>query len=120
MEMEKGSASASGTVAMEISAAASAERAEPEESARQQAAFRDHRALIVIGEISTGLHLDAAKEQIAQGKRRGRWGQREARFGEEARRRETLKELTRPLQKIISVSIHFLFVHLLIYLFFLK
>lgn len=76
MEIEKGSASASGTVAMEISAAASAERAEPEESARQQAAFRDHRALIVIGEIPTGLRLDAAKEQIAQGKRRGRRGQR--------------------------------------------
>lgn len=83
MEIEKGSASTSGAVAMEISAAASAERAEPEESAWQRAAFRDHRALIVIGEISTGLHLDAAKEQIAQGKRRGRRGQRERRSGGE-------------------------------------
>lgn len=83
MEIEKGSASASGAVAMEILAAASAERAEPEESARHRAAFRDHRALIVIGEISTGLHLDAAKEQIAQGKGQGRRGQREGRPGEE-------------------------------------
>lgn len=64
MEMEKGSASAGGggTVAMEIS-----ERAEPEESVRQRAASRDHRLLIVIGEIATELHLDAAKQQIAQG-----------------------------------------------------
>lgn len=62
--MEKGSASAGGggTVAMEIS-----ERAEPEESVRQRAASRDHRSLIVIGEIATELHLDAAKQQIAQG-----------------------------------------------------
>lgn len=64
MEMEKGSASAGcgGTVAMEIS-----ERTEPEESVRQRAASRDHRSLIVIGEITTGLRLDAAKQQIAQG-----------------------------------------------------
>lgn len=64
MEMETGSASAGcgGTVAMEIS-----ERAEPGESLRQRAASRDHRSLIVIGEITTELRLDAAKQQIALG-----------------------------------------------------
>lgn len=64
MEMEKGSASAGcgGTVAMEIS-----KQVDPDESIRQQAASRDHRSLIVIGEIATELHLDAAKQQIAQG-----------------------------------------------------
>ncbi|KAM9366888.1 microtubule-associated protein 1A [Symphorus nematophorus] len=79
MEMEKGSASTSGTVTMEIptAAAASAERAEPEESAQHHgqhhagAAFqhRNYRMLIVIGEISTSHHLDAARNQITQGLR---------------------------------------------------
>ncbi|XP_053199382.1 microtubule-associated protein 1A [Scomber japonicus] len=78
MEMEEGSASTSGTVTMEIptAAAASAERAEPEEPVqhhgqqhRTGASFqhRNYRMLIVIGEISTSHHLDAAKEQITQG-----------------------------------------------------
>lgn len=113
MEIEKGSASASGTVAMEIAAAASEERAEPVESAQQRVAFRDHRTLIVIGEISTELHLDAAKEQIAQGKSRGRGGQREGRPGEEGDAEGTDQNI----QKIFSVSIHFLIVHLLIFFF---
>ncbi|KAM4592633.1 microtubule-associated protein 1A [Odontesthes bonariensis] len=79
MEMEKSSASTSGTVTMEISSAAtaSAERAEPEESVqhhgqhRTGAAFqhRNYRMLIVIGEIPTGHHLEAAREQITQGLR---------------------------------------------------
>uniref|UniRef100_A0A3Q3X8M0 Uncharacterized protein n=1 Tax=Mola mola TaxID=94237 RepID=A0A3Q3X8M0_MOLML len=54
---------------MEISAGASAERAEPEDTVqRRRAAFpqRDYRILIVIGEIFTGHHLDAARKQIAQ------------------------------------------------------
>lgn len=75
MEMEKGSASTGGTVTMEISAAASLERAEPEESDQQHheqrgVAFQDgkYRMLIVIGEISTGHHLDAARGQITQGR----------------------------------------------------
>ncbi|XP_040899615.1 microtubule-associated protein 1A [Toxotes jaculatrix] len=76
MEMEKGSASTGGTVTMEIpiTAAASVEQAEPEESVQHHgqhhagAAFqhRNHRMLIVIGEISTSHHLDSAKEQITQ------------------------------------------------------
>ncbi|KAM6942959.1 microtubule-associated protein 1A [Xenentodon cancila] len=80
MEMEKSSAStASGAVTMEISTAAtaSAERAEPEECAQHHgqhgagAAFqhRKYRILIVIGEISTSHHLEAARQQIAQGLR---------------------------------------------------
>ncbi|XP_031179501.2 microtubule-associated protein 1A isoform X1 [Sander lucioperca] len=78
MEMEKGLASTSGTVTMEIpiAAAASVERAESEEcfqhhgqQRRAGAAFqhRNYRMLIVIGEISTSHHLDAAREQITQG-----------------------------------------------------
>lgn len=64
MEMEKGSISAgcSGTVTMEI-----LRQADTEESVRQQGASRDHRSLIVIGEITTELHLEAAKQQIAKG-----------------------------------------------------
>lgn len=64
MEMETGSASAGcgGAVAM-----ATWERAEPEESAGRLAASRDHRSLIVIGEIGSGLRLEAAKQHIAQG-----------------------------------------------------
>ncbi|XP_072236014.1 microtubule-associated protein 1A [Leuresthes tenuis] len=79
MEMEKSSASTSGTVTMEISSAAtaSAERAEPEESVQHHgqhctgAAFqhRNYRMLIVIGEIPTSHHLQAAREQITQGLR---------------------------------------------------
>ncbi|XP_061594602.1 microtubule-associated protein 1A [Cololabis saira] len=80
MEMEMSSAStASGTVTMEISAAAtaSAERPELEECAqhhgqrRAGAAFqhRKYRILIVIGEISSSHHLEAARQQITQGLR---------------------------------------------------
>ncbi|KAF7659658.1 hypothetical protein LDENG_00294250 [Lucifuga dentata] len=76
MEMEKGSASTSGTVTMEIPirAAASVERREPEEPVqrprhRAGATFqhRKHRMLIVIGEISTSHHLDSARKQITRG-----------------------------------------------------
>lgn len=76
MEMQEGSASAGGTVTMEISAGASAERAEPEDAVqRRGAAFpqRDYRILIVIGEIFSEQHLDAARKQIAQGERRRLW-----------------------------------------------
>uniref|UniRef100_A0A3Q1ES06 Microtubule-associated protein 1Aa n=1 Tax=Acanthochromis polyacanthus TaxID=80966 RepID=A0A3Q1ES06_9TELE len=68
MEMEKGSASAGGTVTMEIpiSAAACEQRAEPDEQHRQQ---RNYRMLIVIGELSTSHHLEAARKQISQGLR---------------------------------------------------
>ncbi|KAM7424670.1 hypothetical protein PAMA_000835 [Pampus argenteus] len=79
MEMEKGSASTSGSVTMEIpiTAAASVERAEPEEPVQHHgqpgagAAFqhRNHRMLIVIGDISSSHHLDAARKQITQGLR---------------------------------------------------
>ncbi|KAM8761928.1 microtubule-associated protein 1A [Acanthopagrus schlegelii] len=73
MEMEKGSASTGGTVTMEIPIAA-AERAEPEESVQHHGQHttgaasqnRNYRMLIVIGEISTGHHLDAARKQITQ------------------------------------------------------
>lgn len=85
MEMEKGSASTSGTVTMEIpiAAAASVERAEPEESVqhhgqhRAGAAFqhRNYRMLIVIGEISTSHHLEAARKQITQGKPKEEWSE---------------------------------------------
>lgn len=71
MEMEEGSASAGDTVTMEISAAAPVERAEPEEPVQQrdgQRPARNYRMLIVIGEISSGRHLDAARQQITQGK----------------------------------------------------
>lgn len=83
MEMDKGSASTSGTVTMEIpiAVAASAEPAEPEDpvqhhgqhhagAASQQ---RNYRMLIVIGEISTSYHLDAAKKQITHGKTAEEW-----------------------------------------------
>lgn len=72
METGERSAAADGTVTMEISAAAPAERADPEVSAQLQrgAAFPDrkHRILIVIGELSSRHHLDAVRNQIAQGK----------------------------------------------------
>lgn len=72
METGESSAAADGTVTMEISAAAPAERADPEVSAQPQrgAAFPDrkHRMLVVIGELSSRHHLDAVRNQIAQGK----------------------------------------------------
>ncbi|MEQ2279038.1 hypothetical protein AMECASPLE_005361 [Ameca splendens] len=74
MEMEESSASTGGTVTMEIFSAGpgSVERAEPEECvwhACDGAAFRrrNYRMLIVIGEISTDHHLEAAQKQIIQG-----------------------------------------------------
>nr|XP_033473313.1 microtubule-associated protein 1A isoform X1 [Epinephelus lanceolatus] len=79
MEMEKGSASTGGTVTMEIpaAAAASVERAEPEEwvqhhgqhGAGAAPQHRNYRMLIVIGEISSSHHLDTARKQITQGLR---------------------------------------------------
>lgn len=72
METGGSSAAADGTVTMEISAAAPAEPADTEVSAqlRRRAAFPDkkHRVLIVIGELSSRHHLDAARNQIARGK----------------------------------------------------
>lgn len=75
MEMEKGSASTSGTVTMEIPIAAAASVEQAEESVQHhgqhvEAAFqhRNYRMLIVIGEISTSHHLDIARKQIIQGK----------------------------------------------------
>lgn len=72
METGESSAAADGTVTMEISAAAPAERARTEASAQPQrgAAFPDtnYRMLIVIGELSSSHHLDAIRNQIAQGK----------------------------------------------------
>ncbi|XP_023148672.3 microtubule-associated protein 1A [Amphiprion ocellaris] len=49
-----------------ISAAACEQRAEPEEQHGQQ---RNYRMLIVIGEVSTSHHLEAARKQISQGLR---------------------------------------------------
>ncbi|CAF91582.1 unnamed protein product [Tetraodon nigroviridis] len=70
METGGSSAAADGTVTMEISAAAPAEPADTEVSAqlRRRAAFPDkkHRVLIVIGELSSRHHLDAARNQIAR------------------------------------------------------
>lgn len=72
METGESSAAADGTVTMEIPAAAPAERADTEVAAQLQrgAAFPDrkHRMLIVIGELSSRHQLDAARDQIAQGK----------------------------------------------------
>ncbi len=78
MEMEKGSASTSGTVTMEISIAAtsSVEQVQPEESVQHYGQHpagaaipqRNYRMLIVIGEISSSHHLDVARKQITQGK----------------------------------------------------
>lgn len=72
METGESSAAAGGTVTMEISAAAPAERADTEVSAQPQsgAAFpdRNYRMLIVIGELSSSHHLDAVRNQIQQGK----------------------------------------------------
>lgn len=91
MEMEKGSASTSGTVTMEIpiaaaAAAASVERAELEECVQHHGQHRTgaavtsqqtrkYRMLIVIGEISTSHHLDAARKQITQGEATEEGGQ---------------------------------------------
>ncbi|XP_071777246.2 microtubule-associated protein 1A [Centroberyx gerrardi] len=79
MEMEKGSASTSGTVTMEIpsAAAVSVERGEPEEPVQHPGQHRaaaplqhtNYRMLIVVGEISTSHHLQAARQQITQGLR---------------------------------------------------
>lgn len=76
METGESAAAADGTVAMEIAAAAPAERADTEE--QRGAAFpdRNYRMLIVIGELSSSHHLDAVRDQIAQGKTfKGGWGQ---------------------------------------------
>lgn len=75
MEMEKGSASTSGTVTMEIPIAA-VERAEPEEAVQHRGQHqtgaaiqhRNYRMLIVVGEISTSHHLESTKNQITDGK----------------------------------------------------
>ncbi|XP_068594587.1 microtubule-associated protein 1A [Brachionichthys hirsutus] len=67
MEMEKGSASTSGTVTMEISAAASAEPEESPPPTRVATQHANCRMLIVIGEIGTRHHLDAARRQITHG-----------------------------------------------------
>ncbi|XP_029001238.1 microtubule-associated protein 1A [Betta splendens] len=77
MEMEKGSASTSGSVTMEMpiaAAAASVERAEEcvQHHGQHTGAASQHRLyrlLIVIGEISTSHHLDVARNQIVQGLR---------------------------------------------------
>ncbi|KAM9861181.1 microtubule-associated protein 1A [Aulostomus maculatus] len=77
MEIEKGSASPSDTVTMEIPVAAAAcvEQAEPEEPVQHHGQHRagaapqhrNYRMLIVIGEISSSHHLDAARKQITHG-----------------------------------------------------
>ncbi|XP_034050013.1 microtubule-associated protein 1A isoform X2 [Thalassophryne amazonica] len=73
MEMEKGSASTSGSVTMEmpIAEAVSAERGELEEPVQRHAEaefqHKNYRMLIVIGEISTSHHLELARKQIRQG-----------------------------------------------------
>ncbi|KAM3877186.1 microtubule-associated protein 1A [Diretmus argenteus] len=78
MEMEKGSASSSGTVTMEIPPTVERgeleeqlQPAEPVQHPGQQHStpfqLRSYRMLIVIGEISTGHHLQAARKQITQG-----------------------------------------------------
>lgn len=72
METGESSAAADGTVAMEMPAAAPAERADTEVAAQLQrgAAFPDrkHRMLVVIGELSSRHQLDAVRNQIGQGK----------------------------------------------------
>lgn len=65
METGESSAAADGTVTMEISAVAPAERADTSVSAFPD---RKHRMLVVVGEISSRQHLDAVRTQIAQGK----------------------------------------------------
>lgn len=69
METGESAAAADGTVTMEIAAAAPAERADTEVQ-RAGAAFpdRNYRMLIVIGELCNSHHLDAVRNQIAQGK----------------------------------------------------
>lgn len=68
METGESAAAADGPVTMEISAAAPAERSDPEQ---RGAAFpdRSHRMLLVIGEICSRHQLDAVRNQIAQGKK---------------------------------------------------
>lgn len=72
METGESAAAADGTVTMEIAAAAPAERVDTEVQ-RSRAAFPDrtYRMLIVIGEICSRHHLDAVRDQIAQGKTSG-------------------------------------------------
>ncbi|KAM9816617.1 microtubule-associated protein 1A [Neosynchiropus ocellatus] len=73
MEMEKSSASTGGPVTMEIptTASVSVESGIVQDHGEQHAGVasehRNYRVLIVIGEISTGHHLDAARNQIAHG-----------------------------------------------------
>lgn len=75
METGESAAAADGTVTMEIAAAAPAERADTEVQ-RAGAAFpdRNYRMLIVIGELCNSHHLDAVRNQIAQGKMSGGGG----------------------------------------------
>lgn len=75
METGESAAAADGTVTMEIAAAAPAERADTEVQ-RAGAAFpdRNYRMLIVIGELCNSHHLDAVRNQIAQGKTSGGGG----------------------------------------------
>ncbi|KAI4830480.1 hypothetical protein KUCAC02_002110 [Chaenocephalus aceratus] len=74
MEMESSSASTGGTVTMEISIVGpatveGAERVQHHGQHRAALQHRNYRMLIVIGEISTSHHLDAARKQITQGLR---------------------------------------------------
>lgn len=65
MEMGESSASAAGAVTMETSG--SAERAEPDRIGVPAVRNRNYRVLIVIGEIPTDFHLEAARSQITGG-----------------------------------------------------
>ncbi|XP_053721383.1 microtubule-associated protein 1B [Synchiropus splendidus] len=73
MEMEKSSASTGGPVTMEIPTTASVSEESRivqdhgEQHAGVASEHRNYRMLIVIGEISTGHHLDAARNQITHG-----------------------------------------------------
>ncbi|KAK5915809.1 hypothetical protein CesoFtcFv8_001367 [Champsocephalus esox] len=74
MEMESSSASTGGTVTMEIpivgpATVEGAERVQHHGQHRAALQHRNYRMLIVIGEISTSHHLDAARKQITQGLR---------------------------------------------------
>lgn len=80
MEMESSSASTGGTVTMEISIVGpatveGAERVQHHGQHRAALQHRNYRMLIVIGEISTSHHLDAARKQITQGKSREEWSE---------------------------------------------
>lgn len=76
MEIGENSASTGGTVTMEILPAGAVleERVEPEDwqhSGREAFRHRNYRMLIVIGEIPTDYHLEAARRQIVQGELEG-------------------------------------------------